>query len=110
MSATVSHQGVPSDPEQLNFRYTRNPNGWVTAQIVEYPAAISEGATEHEAYLNVLEALHDLTHEPTAAERIALTAQARLQDLVEQFEELAGRVREGAAGALRDLGRDRVRG
>jgi hypothetical protein len=83
-----------NDPHQLTFLYTTNPDGWVTAQISEFPAAISEGATEHEAYLNVLEAFHDLTHEPTLAERVAFAAQARI---VEPLEALS-------TGTLSNLG------
>jgi hypothetical protein len=28
---------------QLSVTYTENEDGWVTAQVVEYPAAISQG-------------------------------------------------------------------
>jgi hypothetical protein len=68
----------PADPGHLTIEYTANDGGWVTAQIVEIPAAISQGPTRHDAYLNVLDALHDLTHEPTISEAMAFTAQARI--------------------------------
>jgi hypothetical protein len=64
--------------DHLTVRFTTNPDGWVTAQLEEIPAAISQGRDEDEAWVNVLEALHDLTHQPTAAERVAYTVQARL--------------------------------
>jgi hypothetical protein len=97
MSATANHPHGSADPAQLTFRYTRNPDGWVTSQIVEFPEAISQGASEHEAYLNVLEALHELTHEPTLTERLAFTAQARI---VEPIEELIGPLGEKLGGLL----------
>jgi predicted RNase H-like HicB family nuclease len=65
-------------PEHLTVHYEPNPDGWVTAQVVEIPAAISQGRTRDEAWINVLDALHDLTHEPTPAERIATRLQIRL--------------------------------
>lgn len=30
------------DPARLTISYTENEDGWVTAQVVEYPAAISQ--------------------------------------------------------------------
>lgn len=79
MGATTDPQASPADhSDHLTILYTSNPDGWVTAQIEEFPAAISQGATEHDAKRNVLDAYHDLTHKPTLAERIAYTAQARL--------------------------------
>lgn len=65
-------------PHALNVRYEPNPDGWVTAQVVEVPAAISQGRDESEAFRNLLGALYDLTHVPTGAERIATTLQARV--------------------------------
>jgi predicted RNase H-like HicB family nuclease len=50
------------DPGRLTFSYTENDDGRVTVQIVEFPSAISQGATREEAQRNVLDALHDLTH------------------------------------------------
>ncbi len=84
MPDTVEPTAVPAPPlgsappAQLNVRFERNPDGWVTAQIAEVPAAISQGRDETEAWRNVLDALHDLSHMPTRAERIATTIQARL--------------------------------
>jgi hypothetical protein len=99
---------------QLSITYTENEDGWVTAQVVEYPAAISQGATRHEAWVNVLDALHDLTHEPTLAERVAFTAEARLAELKELLAELGELSAKfiGAAGrgrAAGDRGRTTVR-
>ena len=109
MTATAIPPARRGDPARLTFRYTQNPDGWVTAQIEEFPAAISQGASEHEAYVNVLDALHDLTHEPSLAERIAFATQARLDDLYEGFlEPLGRRAFETRSSAIRDLGRDRV--
>jgi hypothetical protein len=65
-------------PPSLTVRYKTNPDGWVTAQIVEVPGAISQGRTEDEAWVNVLDALHDLAHRSTRAERIATTIQSRV--------------------------------
>lgn len=39
---------------------TDRGTAWWTAQIVEVPAAISQGKTPHEACANVLDALDDL--------------------------------------------------
>jgi hypothetical protein len=105
MSATVDSVAGSGDPAQLTVLYSTNEDGWVTAQIAEYPAAISQGRTEHEAWTNVLDALHDLTHQPTLAERIASTLQARI------VEPLSGAV--GPLGALfrgiTDVARERGR-
>jgi predicted RNase H-like HicB family nuclease len=76
------------DPTRLTVVFTANPDGWVTAQIKEFPAAISQGPTEHEAWRNVLDALHDLTHEPTATERLMYAIQAQADRLAELLEEL----------------------
>lgn len=42
---------------RLTIRYSDAGDSWVTAQIVEIPAAISEGRTRAEARENVLDAL-----------------------------------------------------
>jgi hypothetical protein len=92
MSATApppSPAGDPTEPGHLTISYTDNPDGWVTAQIVEFPAAISQGRSHDEAWVNVLEALHDLTHEPTITETVAFTVQARVvEPLVGLLDEL----------------------
>lgn len=108
MSATASHPTSAADPSQLTFRYTTNPDGWVTAQIAERPEAISQGASEHEAYINVLEALHDLTHEPTLTERLFFTAQARLAEQIEWVQQAIGERLAELASAVRDRSRDHV--
>jgi predicted RNase H-like HicB family nuclease len=68
--------------DHLTIQYTQNEDGWITAQIEEIPAAVSQGSTQAEAYQNVLDALHDLTHEPTSLERLAYTLQARVVEPV----------------------------
>jgi predicted RNase H-like HicB family nuclease len=68
--------------EHLTIRCTQNEDGRITAQIEQIPAAASQGATQEQAYRNVLEALHDLTHEPTSLERLAYTLQARVVEPV----------------------------
>ncbi len=78
MPQTVEHAALVEHPPHLTVRYETNPDGWVTAQLVEIPEAISQGRDEDEAWVNVLDALHDLAHQPTRAERIATTLQARL--------------------------------
>jgi len=45
---------------RLTIRYLDAGDGWVTAQIAEIPAAISEGRTRAEARANVLDALQDV--------------------------------------------------
>lgn len=82
MSATASHPSGSTSSDHLTFLYTSNPDGWVTAQIAEFPEAISQGETEREAQANVLEALHDLTHEPTLAEQAAFA----IQGFIDRFE------------------------
>jgi len=85
--------------------YTRNDDGWVTAQIAEFPEAISQGLTQREARDNVLEALHDLSHEPTFAERVAFAGQAGIEGLIEAMRDLISE----ASSSLARLGfRDRV--
>jgi hypothetical protein len=65
-------------PKALNVRYTPNPDGWVTAQFVEWPAAISQGRDESEAFRNLLAAAYDVVHVPTGPQRVAVTIQARV--------------------------------
>jgi hypothetical protein len=94
------------EPARLTITYTENEDGWVTAQVVEYPAAISQGRTQDEAWLNVLDALHDLTHEPTLAERIAFAIEAGLAELGEfvgELGELGNRLIGAAAERRRDV-------
>jgi hypothetical protein len=76
----ADHPAPPAadHPPRLTVRYEPNPDGWVTAQIVELPAAISQGRDENEAWVNVFDALHDLTHKRTASERVANAVQARV--------------------------------
>ena len=64
--------------QHLTIQYEDAGDGWITARIREVPEAISQGRTRDEAYVNVLDALHDLTHRPTVAERVAFTVQARV--------------------------------
>jgi hypothetical protein len=90
VSATASSTAGRTDPGHLTGLYTRNDDGWITAQIAKFPG-ISQGQTEHEAWTNVLDALHDLTHERTAAERVAAVVQARLiKPLGQAVEPLSG--------------------
>lgn len=94
-----------TDPTRLTVLYTRNDDGWVTAQIAEFPAAISQGRTEHEAWTNVLDALHDLTHEPTPTERVAAVIQATI---IEPLSEVGGSLNEllkDLTSAARERGR-----
>lgn len=65
-------------PKALTVRYETNPDGWVTAQFVEMPAAISQGRDESEAFSNLLDAAHDLVHVPVGPERVAVKLQARV--------------------------------
>jgi hypothetical protein len=78
MTVVTSPEAGSVEPAQLTISYTEGDDGWITAQVVEYPAAISQGRSRHEAWVNVLDALHDLTHEPTASEKVAYTVQARI--------------------------------
>jgi predicted RNase H-like HicB family nuclease len=88
MSATLGPE-IGREPAQLTITYTENDDGWFTAQIVEFPGAISQGPTRHDAWVNVLEALHDLTHVPTPAETVAFAVQARI---IEPLKELLHRL------------------
>ena len=45
----------------LHVRFTETDEGWVTAQILEVPGAISQGRNRDEARANVLDALRELT-------------------------------------------------
>ncbi|HLH66141.1 MAG TPA: hypothetical protein VKV27_10595 [Solirubrobacteraceae bacterium] len=109
MAITTDLPTASGGPDRLTFRFTPNPDGWVTAQIVEFPAAISQGATENEARANVLEALHDLMHEPTTAERIAFAADAALDEVVDQLASVARRLFDLLEPRLRELVRDVTR-
>lgn len=108
MSATADTPAERTDPTQLTVLYTRNDDGWITAQIAEFPAAISQGRTEHEAWTNVLDALHDLTHEPTPAERAAAIVQARVVEPLSEVVEPLGEMLRRLAGIARDRGHERV--
>lgn len=108
MSATADSTAGRTDPTQLTVLYTRNADGWITAQIVEFPAAISQGRTEHEAWTNVLDALHELTHEPTTAERVAAVVQARVIEPISEAVEQLNDLLRGRAAAGRERGRQHV--
>ena len=108
MSATANPPSGQADPTQLTVLYTKNDDGWVTAQIAEFPAAISQGRTEHEAWKNVLDALHDLTHEPTATERLASLVQARIVEPLSGALEPLNELFHSFASAARDRRHERV--
>ena len=91
MSAATRSTVDVGAPGQLTITYTDNEDGWVTAQIVEVPEAISQGSSPHEAWVNVFKALHDLTHEPTIAEKVAFTVQARVIEPLEGLRHRFGR-------------------
>lgn len=90
------------DPTQLTIHYTDGTDGWVTAQIAEVPAAISQGRTKHEAWVNVLDALHELNRPITPADRLS----AFLADAAEESRESL----DGAQHWFRDLLQDLRRG
>jgi len=79
---SVTHTADAAAPvgrsDHLTVEFSENPDGWVTAQIREIPPAISQGRNRDEAWVNVFDALHDLAHQPTAAEGVAFTVQARV--------------------------------
>ncbi len=49
-----------SEELHLTIRYEDAGDGWLTAQVVEIPGAISEGSTREEARENVIDALETL--------------------------------------------------
>ena len=49
-----------SDELHLTIRYEDAGDGWLTAQVVEIPGAISQGSSREEARSNVLDALEVL--------------------------------------------------
>jgi hypothetical protein len=108
MSATADSTADQTDPTQLTVLYTTNDDGWITAQIAEFPAAISQGRTEHEAWTNVVDALHDLTHQPTPAERAAAVVQARVIEPLSEVVEPLNELLRGLAAAARERGRQHV--
>jgi predicted RNase H-like HicB family nuclease len=58
-----------SNALHLTIRYEDAGDGWLTAQVVEVPGAISEGKTREEARANVIDALDvllALDKEPTS--------------------------------------------
>lgn len=58
--------------------------------------------------MNVLEALHDLTHEPTPTERLVFTAQSRIVDTFESIYEAANDLIRDVVRPALERGRDRV--
>ncbi len=69
-----------SDELHLTIRYEEAGEGWLTAQVVEIPGAISEGHSRGEARANVLDALEtlltpdeELTGEKTGDDSESLT-------------------------------------
>jgi predicted RNase H-like HicB family nuclease len=71
----VAHE-PGTETETLTIVYEDGGDGWVSAQIAELPAAVSQGRTRAEAKANVISALHDLTHEPTLPERLLYRARS----------------------------------
>jgi predicted RNase H-like HicB family nuclease len=69
---------IETDIETFTVRYEDVENGWVSAQIEEVPAAISQGRTRAEARANVISALRDLTQDPSWDERLLYRARALL--------------------------------
>jgi len=57
-----------SDSLELTVRYEDAGEGWVTAQVLEVPGAISEGRGRAEARTNVIDALQTVL---TPDERLA---------------------------------------
>jgi predicted RNase H-like HicB family nuclease len=56
---------------KLTVVVEKGEDGWFTGQLVEFPAAISQGKTLEELQENLLEALHlvlDYEHEKAARE------------------------------------------
>lgn len=87
MATTAPHD---TSEDRLTIHYADAGDGWITARIEEEPAAVSQGRTRAEAYANVIDALHDLRHEPSLAERVAYTLEARI------VEPIAGLLRRAA--------------
>ena len=44
----------------LHVRYSDEGDGWITAEVVEVPGAVSQGRTRAEARENVVDALREL--------------------------------------------------
>lgn len=84
MSATTDHH----ETDVLTIDLEAAEGGWWTARILEEPGAISQGPSREQARANVLDALHDLRHEPTPTERVVYAIQARV---VEPLLALTGR-------------------
>ncbi len=60
---------------ELTVRYEDAGDGWVTAQVLEVPGAVSEGRGRHEARANVIDALQTvLTPDEQLAGRLQETA------------------------------------
>lgn len=56
--ARAVNVGGVSDELQVTIAYESGQDGWITAQILEVPAAIDQGRTREEARTNALEALN----------------------------------------------------
>lgn len=74
MATAIEHDTT----QHLTIHFEEAGDGWVTARIEEEPAAISQGRTQDEAYENVLDALHEIRHQPTFVEWLAYRLQARI--------------------------------
>lgn len=83
MPATVESETT----QHLTIHYEAGADGWVTATIEEEPGAISQGRTRDEAYLNVLDALHDLRHSPSGLERVTRRLERWIEEFVEAVRE-----------------------
>ena len=79
MSAAIEQ---PHSEERLTVVIDKTDDGWYAARIPEVPGAHGQGRTPEQAKANVLQSMHDLTHEPTTAERVAFTIQARVVEPV----------------------------
>lgn len=78
MPATIENDTAT----HLTIRYEDGSDGWITATIDEEPAAISQGRTRDEAYSNLIDALHELRHTPSLAERVARTVERWAEEFV----------------------------
>ena len=89
--------------ETLTIEYEDAGDGWITAQVVECPGAMSQGRTQAEARSNVLDALRELERTPRVDPHDLTTHDAIAVLLLRVAETL-----QESRDRLRDLRRPRA--
>jgi predicted RNase H-like HicB family nuclease len=87
------------DVEQLTIRFEEAEEGWIAAQIVEFPGAISQGRSHDEARANVIDALDDLLNPERGLRDPLAWVRAELEELARRIQDAASRLEARFRGA-----------